>query len=96
MTALLVERHPVQPGHERDFRSALEQHLDRMREADGVLWADAGETLDDGPGYLVLSEWRTAADLEAWERSGHRERFAEQTDPWVREAATARRFRGGG
>lgn len=91
MTVLAFERYPVADDEAR-FREALDGLLEHMRESSGVLWADAGKAFDDEPSYIVLSEWRTEADLDAWEQTGDSRSFGDEIDVLLRGDVTRRRF----
>jgi quinol monooxygenase YgiN len=63
-----------------------------MRSAPGALWADAARAGDDDPSWIVLSEWRTAADLDAWESGPASTQFSQAADALLRGDITRRRF----
>lgn len=91
-TVLLFERHPVHPAQVDAFRRWAAEVVADLRRQPGNLWADAARASDDDPSFVVLSEWRTAGDADAWEASdafaGHRD----AVDALVREDPTRRRF----
>ena len=91
-TVLVLERHPVQPGSKEAYEAWLGELLDATRAQPGVLWTDAAEAFDDAPSFLVLSEWLTEGDLEAWESSEGYGTLTERADPWLRESPMRRRF----
>jgi quinol monooxygenase YgiN len=91
-TVLAFERHPVAPDNAEEFIGLLNDLLETMRSAPGALWADAARAGDDDPSWLVLSEWRTGADLDAWESSGPAVAFSQATDVLLRDDITRRRF----
>lgn len=91
-TVLSVERHPVHPASVDAFETLLDEMLAEMRHRPGSLWADAARALDDDPSYLVVSEWRTQADLDAWETSGEASAYRDRGEALVRATPTRRRF----
>ena len=93
MTVLAFERHPVDEGCVPAFEELLEALVSAAREAPGVLWADAFRAFDDAPSYVVMSEWRTEADLDAFEGAEAAASFDEEADPLRRADPTRRRLR---
>ncbi len=91
---LSVERHPVHPASVDAFEALVAELLGEMRGRPGCLWADAAKALDDDPSYLVVSEWRAEADLDAWETSKEASAYRDRGEELVREAPTRRRFAG--
>ena len=63
-----------------------------MRSAPGALWADAARATDDDPSWIVLSEWRTEADLAAWESGAPASEFSDAAEALLRGDITRRRF----
>lgn len=92
MTVLSFERYPVDPKHADVFEALVGELLEKMRSAPGALWADCARAFDDEPSYLLLSEWRTGADLEAWQASGVPAGFGGSADVTLRGEATRRSF----
>jgi quinol monooxygenase YgiN len=88
VTVLALERYPVDPSNVAAFEASMDERLGRMRAAAGNLWADLARAGDDAPSFLVLSEWRTAADADAWDAAGS----PEDLDPLLRGDVTRRRF----
>lgn len=74
------------------FASLVEKVLEKMRAAEGNLWADGMRPMDDDPSYIVLSEWRTPADLDAWDEGTDARAFSEEADLHLRSEPTRRRF----
>lgn len=91
-TVLAFERHPVAPERADAFGELLSPMLEAMRAAPGALWADAARAADDDPSWIVLSEWRTSADLDAWEAGVQATEFAQASDALLRGDVTRRRF----
>ena len=92
MTALAFQRYPVAPHSVEAFEELLGGLLAEMRAAGGALWADATRAFDDEPSYIVLSEWATPADLDAWEAGAGATAFDERIDVHLRSDPTRRRF----
>jgi quinol monooxygenase YgiN len=92
LTVLSFERYPVDPKQTGRFEALVEELLEKMRSAPGALWADCARAFDDEPSYLLLSEWRTDADLEAWQASDGPVRFGESADVALRGEVTRRSF----
>ncbi|MGH2759994.1 MAG: antibiotic biosynthesis monooxygenase family protein [Actinomycetota bacterium] len=92
MTVLSFERYPVDPKQTERFETLVNELLAIMRTAPGALWADAGRAFDDEPSYLLLSEWRTDADLDAWLASDTPRGFGDAVDAALRGDITRRRF----
>jgi quinol monooxygenase YgiN len=90
VTVLALERYPVAFGSYDDFEALLTELLVRMRRQPGLLWADGGRA--GGDGYVLLSEWRTPGDLDAWRNSPAAASWEESTDPLLAGDATHRRF----
>ena len=90
MTVLSLERYPVAVEAHSDFEGLLSELLVRMRRQPGLLWADGGR--GGGDGYVVLSEWRTAGDLDAWQTSPAVVVWEESTDPLLAGDPSRRRF----
>lgn len=91
-TVLAFERHPVHPAAVGRFEAFLHDLLEGVRGAPGLLWADAARAVDDEPSFIILSEWRTAEDLDAWEASTAARELGERAEGWVRGRPTRRRF----
>lgn len=66
MTVLVLERYPVDPAHLPRFDELASDRIDQMRSAPGILWAEGARTADEESGFLVIAEWRTDADAEAF------------------------------
>ena len=96
MTVLAFARYPVEPASETHFKQLVDEHLARIRSAGGALWADAAKAMDDEPSYILLSEWRTSADLDAWETTNEAQDLRDRSDGYLRGEVTRRRFDGGG
>lgn len=92
MTVISLERYPVAHDAEERFRNLIEAALARMRSAGGVLWADAAKAFDDEPSYIVVSEWRSTADLDAWDESDAAGAFRADVDVLLRGEVLHRRF----
>jgi quinol monooxygenase YgiN len=92
LTVLYFERFPVDPAGEERFKQLVFELLERIRAAGGALWADAARAFDDEPSYVLLSEWRTTADLDAWDTSEDAGVFRDRSDPHLRGEVTRRRF----
>jgi quinol monooxygenase YgiN len=93
VTVLRLDRYPVGSDRSSAFEALLPEYLAAIREAAGALWADAART--SGGHYLVLSEWRTAADLDAWEGSGADTGFTQAADVLLEGDVGRRRFAAG-
>lgn len=94
MTVLAFERYPVDPSSTEAFEGLVNRLLRRAREAPGILWADAAKAFEDEPSYLVLSEWRTEADLDAWEATDDVGELRNDVELLLREDVTRRRLQG--
>lgn len=94
MTVLHFERFPVDANRVDDFERLVGNTLELMRSAGGCLWADGAKALDDEPSYIVLSEWRCEADLEAWAVGAEAAAFLDDVDVLLRGDSTDRRFTG--
>lgn len=94
MTVLSFERYPVDPQRTQEFVALVDKLLEEMRSAPGVLWADATKAFDDEPSYILLGEWRTDADLEAWNGDPSAKAFRDDVDVNLRGEPTRRRFHG--
>jgi len=90
VTVLSVERFAVAVGAEAEFGSLLADLLATVRGQPGLLWADGAPA--DGAGFIVVSEWRTAADLDAWEGSDAAAAWDESVDPLLTADRGRRRF----
>jgi quinol monooxygenase YgiN len=93
LTVLSFERFPVEPRQLEPFEAHVRRLLEAMREASGNLWADAARAFDDEPSYIVASEWRSEADVDAWDGCDAAAGFGEATYPLLRGEATHRRFK---
>lgn len=94
MTVLAFERYPIDPVRAEEFDRLADELLGAMRAAPGVLWADAARAFDDEPSRVLLSEWRTQADVDAWEGGREARSFAEASEVLLRGEVTRRRFSG--
>jgi heme-degrading monooxygenase HmoA len=90
VSVLVFERYPVSGESGGDFEALLAQVLDAIRMQPGLLWADGGRASDDG--YMLLSEWRTAGDADAWQASAAAAAWEESTDPLLAGDPSRRRF----
>jgi quinol monooxygenase YgiN len=91
MSVLSMERYVVPASARESFQPLLSELLAAMRSQSGLLWADGGRTEDDD-GYVLLSEWRTQGDLDAWQDTPAMRAWEESTDPLLAGDATRRRF----
>lgn len=71
MTVLVLERYPVDPSRIAAFEELATRRIARLRSAAGILWADltctqGWEETGDSQGFVILAEWRTTADADAW------------------------------
>ncbi|HVE93032.1 MAG TPA: antibiotic biosynthesis monooxygenase family protein [Actinomycetota bacterium] len=94
-TALWLERLPVHPARVVELEGLLGEMVAEMRSAAGCLWTDASAAMDDVPSYLVLSEWRSSSDLEAWLGGAGCRELGLRREPWLRDSVSGRRFSGG-
>jgi quinol monooxygenase YgiN len=92
VTVLLLERYPVEPARSNDFEQLVAVLLAGMRSAPGALWADVTRVSGADPAYLLLAEWRTEPDADAWSASAPSSTFAEQVDALLAGEITRRRF----
>jgi heme-degrading monooxygenase HmoA len=90
VTILLVERYPVAADKTDEFEALLDGYLRAVREQDGALWADGGS--GDADGYLVVSEWRTAEALDAWQGADALRGWDDAADPLLVGDVSRRRF----
>jgi quinol monooxygenase YgiN len=91
VSVLSLERYMVAESSRSAFEPLLAEFLTVMRTQPGLLWADGGRTEDDD-GYVLLSEWRTPGDLDAWQVTPATETWEESTDPLLVTDAMRRRF----
>ena len=89
MTVLAVERFVLVPGSEEHLRELAMPALDALRSAPGALWADLAG-LEDG--FLLVSEWRSAGDADAWDDGEASRSFVRGLDPYLVGERTRRRF----
>jgi quinol monooxygenase YgiN len=94
VTVLLVERYLVAADRTSEFEALLDDHLRTVREQDDALWADGGT--GDADGYLVLSEWRTEAALDAWLGAEALRAWDEAADTLLVGDVSRRRFTSSG
>lgn len=89
MTVLSFKRFVTVPDGDEPFAARSEIHLEALRRAPGALWAE----LTGLPGgYIILSEWRTGADLDAWEGAATAQAFSRDVDVLLVSEPTDRRF----
>ncbi len=89
MTVLAFERFVVMPGTESELRELAQGTLEALRNAPGALWADLAGT-DDG--FMIVSEWRSAGDADAWDEGETARGFVQGLDPLLVGERTRRRF----
>lgn len=92
MTTIAYERHAVHPDKTAEYELLVEKYLAGLRQAPGVLWADAAWAFDDRPGLILMSEWRGTADLDSWESAEDFAEFHAHADVWQRDTPTRRRL----
>ena len=92
MTVLSFDRYPVAPDRIEDFERAVVDLLVAMRTSPGALWAEGLRAPDSSGGYVVLAEWRTDADVDAWGSSERAAAFADSVDVLLGAEVTRRRF----
>jgi quinol monooxygenase YgiN len=85
-------RFAVDPSRIAAFEDLAAAVVERARSSPGLLWADLSRAADDPPSVLLLCEWRTEADADAFAASSDLEAF----DPLLRGEITSRRFLSGG
>ena len=90
MSVLALERYPVSTGAAAEFEALLAGHLGLLRTQPGLLWADGGRTGEAS--YVVWAEWRTVADLDAWDTSPTAAAWEVSTDPHLAGDVSRRRF----
>lgn len=91
-THLRVERYPVAPDSVEEFEALAGGYVAEARAHPGSLWADLARAADDDPSFLVLSEWRTAADLDAFSAGPSAAAFEDEAAIMLRGEPTSRRF----
>lgn len=91
MSVLSLEQYSVAAGSRTDFEPLLAELLTVMRTQPGLLWADGGRT-EDETAYVLLSEWRSQADLDAWQKTPASRDWEQATDPLLTGDGTRRRF----
>lgn len=91
MSILSVERYSVPAAAREDFERLLADLVADMRREAGFLWAEGGRT-DDDESYVLLSEWRTTGDLDAWLATSAVAAWEASTDPLLTGDPTRRRF----
>jgi hypothetical protein len=69
----------------------LAGHLGILRTQPGLLWADGGRTWGEAS-YVVWAEWRTVADLDAWEASAAAGMWGASVDSHLAGDISRRRF----
>jgi len=92
VTVLLLDRYPVDPAHVETFAQLVASVLEAVRLAPGALWADAAQAADDVPSWLVLAEWRTQGDADAFLDTPEAVAFTADADVLLRGDVTRRRF----
>ena len=92
MSVLLYERYPVDPVRSREFEHAANELLSALRKAPGALWAELSRAVDGDQTYLLIAEWRTEADADAWAASGPAVEFMRAVDVLLGAEITRRRF----
>jgi quinol monooxygenase YgiN len=92
LTVLSFERFSVTPEAEVRVREIATTVLDALRAAPGALWAELATAADGG--FLLVSEWRTAPDADAWGTGEAAANFAQELDPHLVGEYTRRRFDG--
>ena len=92
MTVLSFERYPVASEQVEAFERAVAELIGTLRSAGGALWAEALRGQDPAGGYVVVVEWRTEADADAWTSSAEALRFAQDVDVLLGAEITRRRF----
>jgi quinol monooxygenase YgiN len=90
VSILVFERYPVSGESGGDFEALLAEVLQAIRIRPGLLWADGGRATGDG--YVLLSEWRTPGDADAWQGSAAALAWEESTDPLLAGDPSRRRF----
>jgi quinol monooxygenase YgiN len=90
VSILVFERYPVSGESGGDFEALLAEVLQAIRIQPGLLWADGGRATGDG--YVLLSEWRTPGDADAWQGSAAALAWEESTDPLLAGDPSRRRF----
>jgi heme-degrading monooxygenase HmoA len=91
VSVLVLERYPVSTEAAAEFEALLSGHLGLLRTQPGLLWAEGARASDEG-NYVLLTEWRTAADLDAWEASTAAGAFGESVDHHLAGDVSRRRF----
>lgn len=82
----------MEPARTQDFERLVADLLAGMRSAPGALWADVARTADDDPAYLLIAEWRTAPDADAWGTSVTASAFTRTVDALLTGEITRRSF----
>lgn len=79
----------VAPEAEERLRELAVPALEALRRAPGALWADLADVED---GFLLVSEWRSAGDADAWDAGDAARAFVRSLDPLLVGERTHRRF----
>jgi quinol monooxygenase YgiN len=88
LTVFQLERFPVDPAHVPAFEQLADERVEAARSSRGMLWADLARCTDDPPSYLLLVEWTSAEEADAFAAEHGLDGF----DAVLRSEPTRRRF----
>jgi heme oxygenase (mycobilin-producing) len=81
MTVRVIIERQIEPGQEAKLRLLMTQSRTKAIKAKGYISGETLRALDDPNKFLVLSNWNTAEDWNAWVKNPERVKLQQELKP---------------
>jgi heme-degrading monooxygenase HmoA len=81
MTVRVIIEREVEPGQEARLRLLMTQARTKAIHAKGYISGETLRALDNPNKFIVLSNWNSADDWKAWEKSPERIKLIQELEP---------------
>ncbi len=81
MTVRVIIEREVEPGQEAGLRLLMTQARTKAVNAKGYISGETLRALDNPNKFIVLSNWNSADDWRAWEKSPERIKLRQEMEP---------------
>jgi heme-degrading monooxygenase HmoA len=81
MTVRVIIERQVEPGQEARLRFLMTQARGKATNAKGYISGETLRAMNDPNKFIVLSNWNSAQDWEAWAKSPERVKLLQELEP---------------
>lgn len=81
MTVRVIIQREVQPGQEFNLRTLMTQARTKAIKAKGYISGETNRAMDNPNKFVILSNWNSAEDWKAWEKSPERLKLQQEMEP---------------